>query len=172
MARKIRLITTTGKTVTTDLYADDATVAAETAVAFTEVAPQIYEGTVTAAAGSYTLNLKYSGVLVGYDRCIVGATDPFTYSADSVKVNLSGTTVASVAELSAAQSEPGQGSPAVNASPLTKLAYLFKAWRNKKTQTSSQYSLYADDASTIDQKATVSDDGAGTTTINEVASGP
>lgn len=79
--------------------------------------------------------------------------------------------VGSVTELSAAQSEPGQGAPAANASPLAKIAYLFKAWRNKKTQTSSDYKLYADDASTVDQKASVSDDGS-TTTIGEVATGP
>jgi len=103
------------------------------------------------------------------------AAAPFTVAVgDRVTIvgqNLTSTTVAAVTELSATQAEPGQGAPAVNASPLTKLAYLFKAWRNKKTQTSSQYSLYADDASTIDQKAAVSDDGS-TTTIGEVASGP
>lgn len=89
----------------------------------------------------------------------------------SATVNLSGTTVADVTTLSAAQAEPGQGAPAANATPLQKIGYLFKAWRNKKTQTATQYSLYADDASTIDQKATVSDD-ATTTTIGEVATGP
>lgn len=73
--------------------------------------------------------------------------------------------------LTGAQGEPGQGAPAVNASPLSKIAYLFKAWRNKKTQTASALNLMADDASTVDQKATVSDDGT-TTTIGEIASGP
>lgn len=86
-------------------------------------------------------------------------------------VNLSGTEIGSVAELSAVQAEPGQGAPAANASPLQKLAYLFKAWRNKKTQTATTYSLFADDATTVDQKATVSDDGV-TTSISEVTSGP
>ncbi len=67
--------------------------------------------------------------------------------------------------------EPGQGAPAATASLSAKIGYLFKAWRNKSTQTSSQYSLYADDTTTIDQKATVGDDGT-TFTRGEVATGP
>lgn len=67
--------------------------------------------------------------------------------------------------------EPGQGAPAATASLATKIGYLFKAWRNKKTQTASQFSLFADDASTVDQKSTVTDDGS-TTTVGEMATGP
>jgi hypothetical protein len=67
--------------------------------------------------------------------------------------------------------EPGQGAPAATASIKDKIGYLYKGWRNKLTQTNSQYSLYADDAATIDQKATVIDDGS-TFTRGEVASGP
>lgn len=67
--------------------------------------------------------------------------------------------------------EPGQGAPPVSASRMTKIDYLYKAWRNKKTQTSSEQKLFADDATTVDQKAAVSDD-ATTLTIGEVATGP
>jgi hypothetical protein len=67
--------------------------------------------------------------------------------------------------------EPGQGTPAATASLAVKINYLFKAWRNKKTQTSSTFSLFADDATTVDQKATVSDDST-TTTVGEIATGP
>lgn len=67
--------------------------------------------------------------------------------------------------------EPGQGAPAATASLAAKINYLYKAWRNKKTQTATQFSLYADDALTVDQKATVSDDGT-TTTVGEIATGP
>jgi hypothetical protein len=70
-----------------------------------------------------------------------------------------------------AQAEPGQGAPPASASPMTKLAYLYKAWRNKKTQTATQWSLFADDTTTIDQKTSVSDDGT-TATKNEIATGP
>lgn len=55
--------------------------------------------------------------------------------------------------------EPGQGNPAATASLATKIGFLYKAWRNKTTQTASEYALYADDGTTKDQEATVSDDG-------------
>lgn len=78
---------------------------------------------------------------------------------------------AALALLDDPRSEPAQGAPPVNPDMATKVDWLYKAWRNKKTQTATQYSLFADDASTVDHKATVSDDGT-TTTIGEVASGP
>lgn len=67
--------------------------------------------------------------------------------------------------------EPGQGAPPATASLAAKIGYLFKAFRNKSTQTATQYSLYNDAGDTIDQKATTSDDG---TTFNrgEVGAGP
>jgi hypothetical protein len=67
--------------------------------------------------------------------------------------------------------EPGQGAPAATASLAAKINYLYKAWRNKKTQTSTTWSLFADDAATVDQKSTVSDD-ATTATVGEIATGP
>lgn len=67
--------------------------------------------------------------------------------------------------------EPGQGNPPATATLVQKVGYLYKAWRNKKDQSSSLYQLYADDTSTVDQKASVSDSG-GTTTVGEVVTGP
>lgn len=67
--------------------------------------------------------------------------------------------------------EPGQGTPAATASISTKIGYLYKAWRNRSTQTATQYSLYNDDATTIAQKATFSDD-ATTADRGEIATGP
>lgn len=66
--------------------------------------------------------------------------------------------------------EPGQGSPAATASIVTKVGFVYKAWRNKHTQTSSEYALFADDGSTKDQEAGVADDGT-TFTRNEVQTG-
>ena len=66
--------------------------------------------------------------------------------------------------------EPGQGSPAATASIATKLGFLYKAWRNRSTQTSSEYALYADDGTTKDQEAAVSDDGT-TLVRSEVQTG-
>ena len=67
--------------------------------------------------------------------------------------------------------EPGQGAPAATATLAAKINYLFKAWRNKSDQTATLYQLYADDATTVDQKATVSDDAV-TFVKGEVAAGP
>lgn len=67
--------------------------------------------------------------------------------------------------------EPTQGAPAATTTLAAKINYLYKAWRNKKTQTSTDWKLFADDTTTVDQKATVSDDGT-TTTVGEVTTGP
>lgn len=67
--------------------------------------------------------------------------------------------------------EPGQEAPAATTTLANKINYIFKMMRNKKDQTSTTFKLYADDASTVDQKATVSDDGT-TAILGELASGP
>ena len=67
--------------------------------------------------------------------------------------------------------EPAQGAPGATITLAAKINYLYKAWRNKSTQTSTTYSLFNDDAATVDHKATVSDDGT-TATKGEVATGP
>jgi hypothetical protein len=67
--------------------------------------------------------------------------------------------------------QPGQATPAATTTLTLMIRYLYKAWRNKHTQTATEYGLYNDDASTVDQKAAVSDDGT-TFTRGEVASGP
>ena len=72
--------------------------------------------------------------------------------------------------LTANRAEPGQGAPGASITALEKLDYLYKAWRNKTTQTATEYTLYADDTTTTDHKATVSDDGT-TFTRGEIATG-
>lgn len=68
------------------------------------------------------------------------------------------------------RAEPGQGAPAANADAMTKLDYVYKAWRNKIEQTSTTYSLYDDAGTTVDHKSTDSDDGT-TATKGEIVSG-
>lgn len=81
-------------------------------------------------------------------------------------------TVTTVTDLTTTtRAEPGQGAPSATLSPATKLDYLFKAWRNKSTQTATTFSLYDDAGTTVDQKSTVSDD-ATTATRGEIATGP
>ena len=67
--------------------------------------------------------------------------------------------------------QPGQEAPAATTTISKMLAYLYKAWRNKTTQTATTYSLFNDDAATVDHKATTSDD-ATTFTKTEITSGP
>jgi hypothetical protein len=55
--------------------------------------------------------------------------------------------------------EPGQGTPGATITLAAKIGYLYKAWRNRTTQTADEYALYADDATTKDHEAVVSDDG-------------
>ena len=67
--------------------------------------------------------------------------------------------------------EPGAGAPGATISLADKIGFLYKAWRNRSTQTATVYSLYNDDATTVDHDATVSDD---TTTADrgEMTAGP
>jgi hypothetical protein len=67
--------------------------------------------------------------------------------------------------------EPGQGTPGATITLAAKINYLYKAWRNRITQTATTYSLYNDDAATVDHKASVSDNGT-TFDKGEVATGP
>lgn len=75
-----------------------------------------------------------------------------------------------VAEVVTVQSLPGQGAPPATAKIAQAIMYLYKQFRNKKTQTNSEYKLFADNGTTVDQKSTVSDDGT-TTTVGEMDTG-
>ncbi len=67
--------------------------------------------------------------------------------------------------------EPGQEAPAATASLVKKIGYLYKHWRNRKTVTSTAINIFADNATTVDQKIAHSDD-ATTYDKGEVGSGP
>ena len=67
--------------------------------------------------------------------------------------------------------EASSGTPPATASIVTKLGYLYKAWRNKSEQTSALYTLYGDDGESAHHIADVSDDGT-TFTRGEVGGAP
>jgi hypothetical protein len=67
--------------------------------------------------------------------------------------------------------EPGQEAPGATVSLAKKIGYLYKFLRNKLTQTATELKVFADDATTVDQKSTVSDDGT-TYTRGEIGTGP
>lgn len=68
-------------------------------------------------------------------------------------------------------SEPGQGVPTSTPSYGQMLRYLYKNWRNKKTQTASEYTIYNAAGTVVDHKSSVSGTNV-IVTINDVVSGP
>jgi hypothetical protein len=67
--------------------------------------------------------------------------------------------------------EPGQEAPPATTTLVKKIGWLYKAFRNRVTQDATTMKIYADDGTTVDAKATVSDNGT-TYDRNEVVSGP
>ncbi len=67
--------------------------------------------------------------------------------------------------------QPGQELLAANQTRDKMLAFVYKGFRNKLEQNATEIKMYNDDASTVDQKATISDDGT-TYTRNELTTGP
>lgn len=67
--------------------------------------------------------------------------------------------------------QPGQEAPAATNTLKNMLAYAFKFLRNRVTQTSTTLSVFADNGTTVDQKATISDDST-TYDRGEIGSGP
>lgn len=144
---------------------------------------------VTGAVGSVAGNVDGSvGSVTGAVGSVTGAVGSVTGAVGSVTGNIGGNVTGSVGSLAAqaktdvnaevvdalatdTYAEPGQGAPAATATLAVKLGYLYKAWRNKTTQTATTLSVFADDTTTVDQKATVSDD-ATTFTKGEIATGP
>jgi len=136
-----------------------------------------------AAVSTSTAQLGVNVVSVANDAITAaaigtGAIDADAFAADAI--GAAELAADAIAEIKAAvvealntdtYAEPGQGAPAATTTLVAKIGYLYKAWRNKSTQTASQYSLFADDATTVDQKATFADD-ATTATRGEVATGP
>jgi len=66
--------------------------------------------------------------------------------------------------------EPGQGAPLSTTSLAAKIGYLFKYWRNRKSNDGDETTLYADDATTADQQQTVVT-GNGEVSLEEWATG-
>lgn len=147
-----------------------AAIAAD-AITDAKVAADVTIASVTGAVGSVT-----------------GAVGSVTGAVGSVTGNVGGNVTGSIGSLAAqakadvnaevvdavnvdTYAEPAQGAPGATISLAAKIGFLYKFLRNKTTQTSTTFSVYADDAATVDQKAAVSDDGV-TFSKGEVASGP
>ena len=66
--------------------------------------------------------------------------------------------------------EIGTETPAATQSMKKMIQFLYKAWRNKSTETATTYTLFNDDGTTSGQESTVSDDGT-TFTVTEKVTG-
>lgn len=117
-----------------------------------------------------------TGNVAGSTGSVTGAVGSVTGSVGSVTGDVGGNVVGSVGSLATqakadvnaevvdavnvdTYAEPGQEAPPATTSIVKKIGYLYKFLRNRIVQTSSQLEVYADNGTTLDQKASVSDDG-------------
>lgn len=109
-----------------------------------------------------------------------GAIDADALAADAVAEIQNGLSTLTASQVNAEVldvltvdtfAEIGQEAPAATNTLAKMLRFLFKAWRNKKEQTATEFRLYNDAGAVVDQKGPVSDDGT-TTTLGEIVSGP
>jgi hypothetical protein len=75
------------------------------------------------------------------------------------------------AEMVTVRGEPAQGAAAASANLGDKIDYLYKAWRNKHTQTATLWQGYNDAGAVVDQKRTIASNGT-TFTGSEIVTGP
>ncbi len=137
------------------------------------------------AGSNAATTVNITGNLTGN---VSGSVGSVTGAVGSVTGNVGGNVTGSVGSLAAQAktdvnaevldvlnvdtfAQPGQGAPAATTTLSMMIRYLYKAWRNLNTQTATTYSLYADDGTTVDHKATVSDDNT-TFSRSEIVSGP
>ena len=145
-----------------------------------------YSLTATTGLGAQTANI--TGNLSGSVGSVSGTVGSVTGAVGSVAGNVDGNVTGSVGlnlelgptEVNAqmvdvlftdTDAEPVKGAPGATISLADKIGFLYKSWRNRSTQNATTYSLFNDDATTVDHDATVSDD---TTTADrgEMTDGP
>lgn len=133
-------------------------------------------GSVTGAVGSVTGAVGSVTGAVGSVTGAVGSVTGLTAANLDATISSRATPAQVKTQMTDAlnvdtYAEPGQGTPLATTTLVGKIGYLFKNWRNRQTQTSTTWSLFNDDALTVDQKATVADD-ATTASKTEIATGP
>jgi len=154
-------------------------------------------GSVTGAVGSVTGNV--GGQVIGSVASVTGAVGSVTGNVGGNVTGTVGSVIGSVGSVAgnvtgsvgslATQAKqdvkdqvqntlgsttwtlPGQVSPSATPTAVEMQAYVYKSFRNKITQTSTTFQLLADDSVTVDQKATVADDGT-TFSRTKIVSGP
>lgn len=142
-------------------------------------------GSTWGVTGAITFSSTWTGNITGN---LSGSVGSVTGAVGSVTGNVGGNVTGSVGSLATQAkadvnaevldvlntdtfAEPGQEAPAATNTLAKKIGYLFKLLRNKLTQSATELKVYADDGTTVDQKATISDDGT-TYTRGEIGTGP
>lgn len=172
----------TGATVGVDVVA----LKAETAAIKVDTAAILIDTTEIGVAGAGLTNIDLPNQTMDITGNLSGSVGSVTGSVGSVVgltvANLD-TTVSSRATPAQVNAEvldvfnvdtfaePGQEAPATTTTFRKMLTYLYKAWKNKTTQTATEYNLYDSVGVFVDQKSTFADDGT-TATKNEIVSGP
>jgi hypothetical protein len=130
-------------------------------------------GSVTGSVGSVTGNVgNVTGNLGGTVANVVNLNAQLIDAAISTRATPAQVKTQVVDGLATdTYAEPGQGNPAATTTLSSKINYLYKSWRNKITQTNNTLSIFADDAVTVDQKASVSDVN-NVFTRGEISTGP
>lgn len=162
---------TNAELATSQAAADDATLAAIAALnnlsqADIRTAVGLGSANLDTQLGDLPTNAELATALAAADDAVLAAIAALN-NLSAAQVNAEVLDVLNVDTFA----QPGQGTPAATTSIRLMLAYLYKAWRNRTTQTASQYSLMNDDAVTVDQKSTFADDGS-TADRGEIATGP
>lgn len=137
---------------------------------FASITPTVTE----LANGWYKLALTtgHTDTLGDFALHITGTGADPTDLVDEVVLDLPGASVASLGTQAKADvnaevvdclntdtyGEPGQETPPATTTLVKKIGYSYKLARNKKLQTGDQFSLFASNGTTVDQKATISGD--------------
>ncbi len=109
---------------------------------------------ILAAVGDVPTNSELATALAGADDAVLAAIAALN-NLSAAQVNAEVVDALNVDTYA----EPGQGSPGATIALTAKIGYLYKAWRNRTTQTASEYALYNDDGTTKGQEAAISDNG-------------
>lgn len=112
-----------------------------------------------------------TNITAGTITTVTNLTNAPTAGDLTATMKASVTTSATASLATTTYAEPGQGAPGATLSLADKISFLYKFMRNRITQSATTMSVYADDATTVDQKAAVSDSGT-LFDRGEITSGP
>ena len=157
-----------------DISADIAAVKVDTAAVLVDTADmQPKLGTPAADVSADIAAVKVDTAATLVDTAQIGVAGAGLTDLGGMSSGMQGEVNAEVVDVLRTDTStlPGQTAPPLAPTLEQSITWLYKVMRNRTTQTATQWSLLADDESTVDAKATVSDNG--TTAIKqEIVTGP